>query len=280
MSNHLPANKAANWTGGNPGRDKLVRRILEVVANAGRGHVGPALSILDILDVLYGNVMCNYRNLEDLTRDRFILSKGHGCLALYVILEKYELLQNHDLETFCSFSSIFGGHPECTGITHVEFSTGSLGHGPSLATGLAMGAKIHKSDSRIYVLIGDGELNEGSVWEAAMHAHKHKLNNLCFIVDNNGMQAYGKVEAVLNLEPLKQKWEAFGFLVQEVDGHNRAELEDALNFRLIDSPKPKMIIAKTVKGRGLKEAENSSFWHHKTKITTEDVEKLLKGLAE
>lgn len=280
MSKNLPNRVISNQTRANVRRVELLRRILEVVAKAGRGHLGPALSILDILEVLYGSVMRNYRNLDDATRDRFILSKGHGCLGLYVVLEKYELLQDHDLDTFCSFSSIFGGHPESFELPHIEFSTGSLGHGPSLATGLAMGAKLHKTDSRIYVLIGDGEINEGSVWEAAMHAHKHKLNNLCFIVDNNGMQANGKVEDVVNLEPLKQKWEAFGFSVREVDGHNSADLEAALNFQLQDSLKPKIVIAKTIKGRGLKEAENSSFWHHKAKITREDVNRLLEGLIE
>ena len=261
-------------------RVELIKRILEVVSNAGRGHIGPALSILDILDVLYGSVMFNYQHLEESTRDRFILSKGHGCLALYVVLEKYELLQGLDLKTFCSFSSVFGGHPENYGLPHVEFSTGSLGHGPSLAVGLAMGSKLRKSDSRVFVLIGDGEINEGSVWEAAMHAHKHQLNNLCFIVDNNRMQASGKVEEVLNLAPMRQKWEAFGFFVREVYGHNRVELEEALNFRLFDSQKPKIVIANTTKGRGLKEAENSPIWHHKAKITPEDVETLLKGLIE
>ena len=259
-------------------RTLMVKRILEVVSVAGRGHIGPALSILDILDVLYGRVMRNCSNLNDLSRDRFILSKGHGCLSLYVVLEKYNLIGNNNLETFCQFHSVFGGHPENSGLPHVEFSTGALGHGPSLATGLAMGAKLLNNESRIYVLTGDGELNEGSVWEAAMHAQKHFLNNLCFIVDKNDMQAYGESKEVLNMEPMMEKWKAFGFSVSEVDGHSKNELEEALNFGISDSSTPRIVIAKTIKGKGLKSAENSPAWHHKARISSEDIEELLTGL--
>ena len=259
---------------------ELRKRILDVVEHAGRGHIGPALSILDILDVLYGTVMRNIYGKENRDRDRFILSKGHGCLALYVVLEKYGLIENEDLESFCDFNSAFGGHPEHFKLSAIEFSTGSLGHGPSLAVGLALGAKLIKGDSRIYVLIGDGELNEGSIWEAAAHAYKHKLNNLCLIIDRNGMQASGSLEDVLDMEPLRTKWEAFGFYVQEIDGHNRAEIADALDFRESVSSLPRVIIANTIKGKGIKEAENSPVWHHKAKITNQEIAILKAGLLE
>lgn len=256
----------------------LRRRILEIIARAGRGHLGPALSILEIVDVLYGSVMRNVSDIGQLSRDRFILSKGHGCLALYVVLEKYGLIGSEKLETFGSFNSAFGGHPENLKLPAIEFSTGALGHGPSLAVGLAVGAKLLKNKSRIYVLVGDGELNEGSIWEAAAHAHKHKLNNLCVIVDKNGMQAYGDLEEVLDMAPLRGKWESFGFAVREVDGHNTSELKEVLDFQEIDSGAPLVIIANTIKGKGVREAESSPNWHHKARISVEESERLIAGL--
>jgi transketolase len=256
----------------------LRRRILEISGLAGRGHIGPALSILDILDVLYGEVLKGVHENSIPDRDRFILSKGHGCLALYVVLEKYGLIGQEVLESFCSFDSAFGGHPEHHRLPAIEFSTGSLGHGPSLATGLALGAKLKSEDSRIYVLVGDGELNEGSVWEAAMHAKKHQLSNLCVIVDRNGMQASGRQEEVLDMEPLGDKWNSFGFLVREVDGHDPNQLRAVLDFNPSDAKHPQAIIAHTVKGKGVKEAENSSEWHHKAKISIEEIERLSSGL--
>jgi transketolase len=259
-------------------RTLLTKRILEIISHAGRGHIGPALSILDIVDVLYGNVMNNPQDLNDINRDRFILSKGHGCLALYVVLEKYGLIGNEELETFCTFDSAFGGHPENFRLPHIEFSTGALGHGASLGIGLAVGSKLLKRSSRVYVLLGDGEMNEGSIWEAAMHAHKHKLNNLCFIVDKNRMQASGSVKEVLDMEPIREKWEAFGLLVRDVDGHNREDLVAELNFRTSDSELARVILASTIKGKGLREAENSATWHHKAKISNTDIEKLQAGL--
>lgn len=256
----------------------LRRRILEIIARAGRGHLGPALSILEIVDVLYGSVMRNVGDIGQISRDRFILSKGHGCLALYVVLEKYGLIGSEKLETFGSFNSAFGGHPENLKLPAIEFSTGALGHGPSLAVGLAVGAKLLKNKSRIYVLVGDGELNEGSIWEAAAHAHKHKLNNLCVIVDKNGMQAYGDLEEVLDMAPLRGKWESFGFVVREVDGHNTSELKEVLDFQEIDSGAPLVIIANTIKGKGVREAESSPNWHHKARISVEESERLIAGL--
>jgi len=275
-----------DWEGGVTGRTLfdqaprklLTKRILEIVSRAGRGHIGPALSILDIVDVLYGNVMNNPQELDDVNRDRFILSKGHGCLALYAVLEKYGLIGKEDLESFCSFDSAFGGHPENFRLPHIEFSTGALGHGPSLGTGLAIGSKLLKRSSRVYVLLGDGELNEGSIWEAAMHAHKHKVNNLCFIVDKNRMQASGLVDTVVPLSPLIDKWKAFGFDVLEVNGHDILEIEKCLNTPLNQFGKPRVVLAHTVKGKGFKSAENSTLWHHKAKITKNEIDLLRKEL--
>jgi len=256
----------------------LRKRVLEICAKAGRGHIGPALSILDIIEVLYGSVMKDATHNQYKDRDRFILSKGHGCLALYVVLEKYGLIGKERLETFCNFDSAFGGHPEHHRLPAVEFSTGSLGHGPSLATGLAMGAKLKRTHSRVFVLVGDGELNEGSVWEAAAHARKHNLENLCVIVDRNQMQASGSVEEVLDMEPLGEKWKSFGFHVSEVDGHDYDELKKVLDFDLSGSNSPRVVIANTIKGKGVKEAEHSPAWHHKAKISMEEIDRLMLGV--
>jgi transketolase len=195
------------------------KRLLEVTRIAGRGHIGPALSILEIVEVLYNRVMEISVPLSAQTwqcRDRFILSKGHGCLGLYVGLEAKGLL---------------GGHPESAFVPAIEFSTGSLGHGLPVAVGIAKAGVMKKQNWRVFVLVGDGELNEGSNWEAAAHASKHKLDNLLVIVDYNNMQASGKAEEVLNMGPLKEKWESFGFETFEVNGHDCVALENVLNLR-------------------------------------------------
>jgi transketolase len=260
---------------------RLRKRLLEITKRAGRGHVGPALSIIEIVDVLYRQVMMNsgdFHSKRWSKRDRFLLSKGHGCLGLYVVLEDLGLLDELDLSNFCSYESNFGGHPESSTVPVIEFSTGSLGHGMPVAVGLAVAAKLKKESWRVFVVVGDGELNEGSNWEAASHAHKHKLDNLVVIVDYNNMQASGEVSDVLDMHPLKDKWEAFGFETIEVNGHDREELKQALNARR-DSSSPLCIIAYTVKGKGIKKAENSSVWHHKAKISAEEIDSLTLDLT-
>ena len=252
--------------------------ILEALREGGRGHLGPAFSILDILRVLYGQVLV-HDPIEPTspTRDRFILSKGHGCLALYAVLAHHGYFPKEVLATFCKFDSPLGGHPESATTSGVEFSTGSLGHGLSVGVGLALSARIRNETWKTYILLGDGEVNEGSVWEAALHAAKHNLGSLCVIIDYNKMQASGSSEQVLNMSPMVEKWKAFGFDVHEIDGHNLDQIQEALTINKIDSA-PRLIVAHTTKGKGIPSIENSSEWHHKAKIKSTDVDLLIREL--
>ena len=260
---------------------ELRLRVLEILGNSGRGHLGPALSVMDIIDALYESVLeFDPRNPNWKSRDRFILSKGHGCLGLYVVLEKFGFFDKQKLNDFCSFNSWFGGHPESATNPGVEFSTGSLGHGLSFGVGLSVAARIKKEKWRTFVLLGDGELNEGSVWEAAAHADKHQLSNLCLIVDYNKMQASGSSQDVLDLGSLQRKFEAFGFRVLEVDGHRKSDLAQTLNFDPSQQLEPLAVIAHTTKGKGVPLAENSSFWHHKAKITRDEIAELKASIAK
>jgi len=258
----------------------LRERLLSVTEIGGRGHIGPALSIIEIVDVIYRKVMDStlIRDRAQ-TRDRFLLSKGHGCLALYVVLEDLELLSDLDLNSFCKYESVFGGHPESVKVPTIEFSTGSLGHGLSVGVGMAKSAKLRNENWRVFVLLGDGELNEGSVCEAAAHASKHQLNNLRVIVDFNGMQASGSIAEVLDMDPLQKKWEAFGFKTIAINGHKEKDIELALNETDSNSS-PSCIIAYTVKGKGIMQAENSSVWHHKAKISSQEIQVLRSELLK
>jgi transketolase len=254
--------------------------VIDAIEGGGRGHLGPALSILEIVRVLYEKVLVNDSlkpNLEN--RDRFILSKGHGVLAHYAVLADIGYFPISDLASFCTFNSILPGHPESGAVPGIEFSTGSLGHGFPVAVGIAMAARIMKKDWRTYVLIGDGEMAEGSIWEAALHASKHELGNLCVIMDYNKMQASGQVNEVLPLEPIIDKWNSFGFESTEVNGHSINSLSDILDFKSNVKGKPKFILAHTVKGKGIRIAENSSEWHHKSKVSKEEVKLLKESLA-
>ncbi len=259
---------------------RLRERLLSVTEIGGRGHIGPALSIIEIVDVIYRNVM-DSTLIRDRAqhRDRFLLSKGHGCLALYVVLEDLELLGDLDLNSYCKYESVFGGHPESAKVPTIEFSTGSLGHGLSVGVGMAKSAKLRDQNWRVFVLMGDGELNEGSVWEAAAHASKHKLNNLRVIVDFNGMQASGPVSEVLDMSPLQKKWEAFGFKTIAINGHKEKDIEIALK-EADSNASPSCIIAYTVKGKGIMQAENSSVWHHKAKISSQEIQVLRSELLK
>lgn len=254
--------------------------VLDAIEGGGRGHLGPALSILEIVRVLYEKVLINdpfEPNLEN--RDRFILSKGHGVLAHYVVLADTGYFPISEISNFCKFNSRLPGHPESGRLPGIEFSTGSLGHGFPVATGIAMAARIMKKDWRTYVLIGDGEMAEGSIWEAALHASKHKLGNLCVIMDYNKMQASGQVSEVLPLEPIIDKWNSFGFETTEVNGHSINSLSGVLDFKSNAIGKPKFILAHTIKGKGIPIAENSSEWHHKSKVSEAELTSLKESLA-
>jgi len=240
--------------------NNLRLKIAEIVYNAKEGHIPSGFSIIDILEVLYKDFLkydINNTNWED--RDYFILSKGHGCVAYYIILEKYGFITKHDLERKSKIDGILGGHPDCTKIPGVEASTGSLGHGLVTAMGIALGLKIKKKNNKVLALIGDGESNEGTVWETALVASNLKLGNFCIIVDNNK-----SAEQILPVANMKQKWESFGWEVSEIDGHSEEEILFALKSISFDlNSRPKIIIANTIKGKGVSFIEGHGPWHHK-----------------
>ena len=263
-------------------RGKALRRmIVEAVVSAGRGHLGPALSLVEILRVLYDDVL-RIRPKEPRwpDRDRCILSKGHGCLALYAILADKGFFPTDVLATFCAHDSILGGHPEHGMIPGVEASTGALGHGLSIGVGMAIANRMRKSPARVFVVLGDGELDEGAVWEAAMGASKHRLDNLTAIIDYNKFQSYGPTSVVLELEPLLDKWRSFGFAADEVDGHDVHALRGKLRSLPYASGRPSALICHTVKGKGVPEAENNADWHHKNKLSANELASIRAVLGE
>ena len=213
-------------------RSKYLRSlIVEMIEVKKGGHFGPALSLVEILRVLYDDVLkINPKDPNNPKRDRLILSKGHGCLALYSILFDKGFFNKKILSTFCSFHSPLGGHPEKGKLPGIEASTGSLGHGLPIGVGIALAAKLRKQKFQTFVIVGDGEINEGSNWEAFMTASKYKLDNLTIIVDSNKFQSYGETEKVLKIRPLKRKLESFGLNVYEVDGHNVQDLRKVLKL--------------------------------------------------
>lgn len=236
--------------------------ILNMSLNAGANssHFGGALSIVEILATLFSSVM--NINGKKLTKDRFILSKGHACLAYYATLSEIGLIKKKDLLTFEKNDTKLLGHPVKNDDIGIDFSTGSLGMGFSSAIGVALAIKKKKEPYNVYVVLGDGECNEGSVWEGALSAPNLELNNLNVIVDNNGFQQTGSNKNIMNLLDLKKKWESFGWHVEEVDGHNINNLNKIfLSIKKIN--KPKVIIAKTIKGKGFSFSENNNEWHHK-----------------
>ena len=252
--------------------------VIAGIRGAKRGHLGPALSVLDILLFLYEHTINHDATNPTLpNRDRIILSKGHGCLALYAVLAQQGYFPLEELDNFCKFDGILGGHPESTFIPGVEFSTGSLGHGMAVGVGFAMASRLKNLNFKTYVIVGDGETQEGSIWESAMHAASHSLGLLTVIVDQNHMQANGKRDEVVLMHSMKDKWAAFGFDVFEINGHDFDELKMVLNSETFDNHKPRVIIANTVKGKGFKDSENSTKWHHLAKISDLDLENLLLG---
>jgi transketolase len=241
--------------------------VLRALEGGDRGHIGSSVSPMEVLRVLYDSVLKHdAHNPAWPERDRFIMSKGHGCLALYALLADYQYFDMDELDRFCLPGGILGGHPERSKVPGVEASTGALGHGLSIGVGQALAARIQERNSRIFVLMGDGEINEGSVWEAAMSASKHGLDNLTAIVDYNKIQSAGPTKEIMDLEPLADKWRAFGFAVKEVNGHDVTELEKMSASLPFEAGKPSLIIAHTIKGKGFDFAENDPAWHHKAKL--------------
>ena len=240
------------------------KNILRQVYGAQSGHPGGSLGATDILTVLYFDVMdINKGNAGGIDRDRFVLSKGHVSPLLYAVLAEKGILAEEELKTFRLIDSKLQGHPNMNYVTGVDMSTGSLGQGFAVADGMALANKLAGNDHRIYCLIGDGETEEGEIWEAAMAAAHYKNDNLCAIVDVNGLQIDGKTSDVIGPEPLDQKFVAFGFHVICVDGHNVEELKSAFAEAKTVKGKPTAIIARTVKGKGVSFMENNAGWHGK-----------------
>ena len=234
---------------------------------------------MEILRVLYDDVMrYDPNNPRWPSRDRCILSKGHGCLALYVLLADKGFFPEAELWNFCKSDSILGGHPEYGKVPGVEASTGSLGHGLSIGIGFALNARYEKADYRTFVVVSDGECDEGSLWEAALCASKHKLSNLTVLVDYNKQQSYSTTYEVLDLEPFADKWRAFGFAVDELDGHDIEELRGACRSSPCTRTNPVLIICHTIKGKGVSFMENNLHWHHKNNPTDDEIQALLAEL--
>jgi transketolase len=258
---------------------ELRRQIIRTMAAGGRGHVASAFSLVEILRVLYDNVLrFDAKNPRWPKRDRMILSKGHGCLALYVLLAEKGFFPEDELWKFCRSDGMLGGHPECGKVPGVEASTGSLGHGLPIGIGFALNARHEGSDHRVFVVSSDGECNEGSVWEAAMCAAKHRLSNLTVLVDYNKQQSYSTTYEVLDLDPFADKWRAFGFAVEEADGHSVPELQALLRRVPFCSDRPSAIICHTIKGKGISFVENNLQWHHKSKISEEEIRSMMQSL--
>lgn len=243
---------------------EIRKGILTEVYSANSGHPGGALSIADILAVLYFdemNVNVNESQMED--RDRLVLSKGHASAALYATLANKGFFDIEDLKTFRNINSNLQGHPDKNKVPGVDMTTGSLGQGLSAANGMALSAKLHKKDYRVYCILGDGEIEEGQVWEAAMAAAHYKLDNLCVIVDNNNLQIDGEISKVMSSYPIDRKFESFGFEVMNIDGNDIEEILKAFEVARTIKGKPTAIIAKTIKGKGVSFMENQASWHGK-----------------
>ena len=257
---------------------KIRKNILDMSLSAGSAsaHFGGAMSSVEIVSSLYCSIM-NYNkdNYKLPERDRFILSKGHACLVLYSALAEKDIIKKKELNSFEKDNSNLLGHPVINRNLGIEFSNGSLGMGLSLGIGTAISLNKKKINSKVYVLLGDGECNEGSVWEAAMLANSLKLRNLCAIIDCNGYQQTGLNTDILNLENLENKWKSFGWVTHSIDGHNINEIISTLKS---ENERPKVILAKTIKGKGFTFSENNNDWHHKimTKETYDNAIKELK----
>ena len=237
---------------------------VEAVFNGQSGHPGGALSSADILACLYfSELRVNPATPDDPDRDRFILSKGHSCPGLYAALALKGYFDKKELKSFRHTGALLQGHPDMKAIKGVDMSAGSLGQGFSAGCGMALSAKISNKDYRTYVLIGDGESQEGQIWEALMFAAHYKLDNLCLVIDNNGLQIDGKVSEVMNTMPYESKLEAFGWNVITVDGHNIEEILNAFAAAKECKGKPTAIVAKTVKGKGVSFMEDQAGWHGK-----------------
>lgn len=257
---------------------EIRRAVVELIYQAQMGHIGGSLSSTDLLTVLYYGIMnIEPKNIKDPNRDRFILSKGHSVEAYWCILADRVFFPEEELKTFGQFGTRLICHPN-NEVPGVEMNTGSLGHGLSLGVGMALAGKRDQADYRVFVLMGDGELAEGSIWEAAMAGAHYQLDNLVGIVDRNKLQISGTTEAVMSIEPLADKWQAFGWNVVEINGNDVQEIYDALSSVPKVPGKPTLVLANTIKGKGVSFIENQAGWHHRVP-TPEEYEQALQELA-
>lgn len=244
--------------------NNIRKSIIEEVYSAASGHPGGSLSAADILTVLYFYQMnIDPKDPKNENRDRFVLSKGHASPVLYATLAERGYFSKEELKSFRKLGSMLQGHPDMKGVPGVDMSTGSLGQGLSAANGMALASKIDSKGYRVYALLGDGEIEEGQIWEAAMTSSHYKLDNLCVIVDNNNLQIDGSVDNVMNVYPIDEKFRSFGFEVFTVDGNNIDELIAVFEKAKTVKGKPTAIVAKTVKGKGVSFMENQVGWHGK-----------------
>jgi transketolase len=240
---------------------QMRKDILNILSEAGSGHTGSCLSCVEMILTLYAyKLRFNAAKPRSANRDKFVLSKGHACPTLYVALAHFGFFPRKKLHTLRKLGTLLQGHPQI-GLPGLEASTGSLGQGLSIANGMAISAKMDKKDTRIYCLVGDGETNEGQLWEAAMTSAHYKLDNLCTFVDYNKLQIDGFVSDVKGLEPFADKWQAFGWHVIEIDGHDIKQIMDALDKAENIKKKPTLILAHTTKGKGISFIENKANWH-------------------
>jgi transketolase len=248
-----------------------------MVHNANASHIGTCLSMADLLAVLYSSILRLDSARPDWPdRDRFILSKGHGAAIVYAVLAERGFFPLQWLDGYCQNGSPLAGHITHSGVPGVEASTGSLGHGLSIGCGIALAGKRDQRPYRVFVMLSDGECDEGSTWEAVLFAPHHGLDNLVAIVDYNKIQSFGSVKEVLNLEPLADKWRTFGWSAREIDGHDCSQIEAALGSMPFETNKPSVLIAHTVKGKGVSFMENQLAWHYKAP----NREQLAQALAE
>ena len=256
---------------------RIRRWVLRMTHAAQASHVGTSLSMADVLAVLYGSVLrIDPARPEEPDRDRFVLSKGHGAAAAYAVLAECGFFPREWLDTYTRDGTPLAGHISHHGVPGVEVSTGSLGHGLSIGCGMALAGQRDRRPYRVFVLLSDGECDEGSIWEAVLFAPHHKLERLVAIVDYNKIQSFGTVKEVLDLEPFAAKWRAFGWAVQEIDGHDHDQLEKALVSVPFEAGRPSVIIAHTVKGKGVSFMEDKLIWHYRSP----SVDQLTAALAE
>ena len=238
------------------------KKILKYIRGANAGHTGGSLSSTDILNVLYNHVLnVSPANFSSPDRDRYIQSKGHCVEALFVVLADKGFFPEDDLNTLCKYKSHYIGHPTRK-VKGIEQNTGALGHGLPISTGIALAAKMDKKDFRVFTLLGDGEIPEGSNWEAALSAAHYKLDNLCAIIDKNNLQITASTATVMNTDPLDKKFESFGWAVKEVNGNDVDALKAMFDNLPFEKGKPSLVIAHTIKGKGVSYMENELKWHH------------------